>query len=59
MSCCVELVKLKKGGTSPEDVNLMCSGVALVKTDAECDQFRQGYAASFESAEKPVPDTCK
>ena len=59
MACCEQRVKIEKGSSKIEDINLMCSGVALASTDAECDQFRQGYVASFESAGKTVPAECK
>lgn len=59
MTCCEKMVEVQKGKASPEDVNLSCSGVAIAKTDAECDQFRQGYAASLESGGKAVPAECK
>ena len=59
MTCCEQYVKIEKGGTKAEDVNLMCSGVALAGTDAECDQFRQGYVATLEAGSKTVPAECK
>lgn len=59
MACCEQYVKIEKGGTKSEDINLMCSGVALAATDAECDQFRQGYVATLEAGSKTVPAECK
>lgn len=59
MTCCELYVKVEKGASTPEDINLMCSGVALAATDAECDQFRQGYVATLESGGKTVPAECK
>ena len=59
MTCCERYVKVEKGASSLEDINLMCSGVALATTDAECDQFRQGYIATLEGGGKTVPAECK
>ena len=59
MACCEQRVKTDKGKVTADDLNLMCSGVALAKTDEECDQFRAGYVAAFESKSVPVPAACK
>jgi hypothetical protein len=59
MACCEKRVELEKGATTIEDINLMCSGVALAETDEDCEQFRQGYAASIEAAGKELPAECK
>jgi hypothetical protein len=59
MKCCEKRVELEKGKATIEDINLMCSGVALAKTDAECDQFRQGWVAAAEASGKTVPAECK
>lgn len=55
MKCCELYAKLE----TPSDLNLKCAGVALAKTDAECDLFRQGHAAAFESKSTAVPADCK
>jgi len=59
MQCCVEMVKLDKGKATPEDINLSCSGVALAKDDAGCQEFAKGYAAAISEKEKPLPTACK
>ncbi|MBA3397823.1 MAG: hypothetical protein H0T89_34685 [Deltaproteobacteria bacterium] len=55
MKCCELYAKLE----TPSDLNLKCSGVALAKTDADCDLFRQGHASAFESKGTAVPADCK
>ncbi len=55
MKCCERYAKLE----TPSDLNLKCSGVALAKTDADCELFRQGHAAAFESKNAAVPADCK
>lgn len=59
MACCAIYAKNDKGTATPEDLNLKCSGVAMAKSDTECDQFRQGYAASFDAKGTPAPAECK
>lgn len=59
MTCCEQYVKIEKGASKLEDINLMCSGVALAATDAECEQFREGYVSTLESGGKPIPAECK
>lgn len=60
LKCCEEMVKADKGGEAkPEDINLSCSGVGMAADDKTCDDFKKGFAMSFESKSKPVPDSCK
>lgn len=59
MTCCELRVKAQKGTATIEDLNISCSGVALAKTDAECSQFRDGYAAVFTEKGLEVPAECK
>ena len=59
LKCCEEMVKAEKGEATPEDINLSCSGVGMAPDDKTCDDFKKGYAMSFESKDKPVPDSCK
>lgn len=58
MSCCEAYAKDGKDTVSPEDLNLKCSGVALAKTDGECDLFRQGYADSLTAKGTALPAEC-
>ena len=59
MQCCEARVKVEKGKVTPEDLNLMCSGVALAKTDKDCQAFMDGYVAVFELDKVDVPAECK
>lgn len=59
LACCEEMVKADKGEAKPEDINLSCSGVGMAADDKTCDDFKKGFAMSFESKSKPVPDSCK
>lgn len=59
MTCCELSVKAQKGTATPEDINLSCSGVALAKTDADCNLFRDGYVGVFTAKELEIPAECK
>jgi hypothetical protein len=59
LTCCEKRVELEKGAASIEDINLSCSGVAMAETDEQCEEFRQGYAASIEASGRDLPPECK
>lgn len=59
LECCEKMVEIDKGKTTPEDINLSCSGVGMAADDKTCDDFKKGYAMGIESKGKPVPDSCK
>jgi hypothetical protein len=60
LACCEAMVAADKGGkASPEDINLSCSGVGMADSDDTCEQFKQGFAASFEAKSAEVPAACK
>lgn len=59
LECCEAMVAAEKGKTTPEDINLSCSGVGMADSDATCEEFKKGYAMSIEASGKPVPDDCK
>jgi hypothetical protein len=59
LRCCEEMIRARKGGTTPEDINLSCSGVGMAKTDDECQEFAKGYAAAIESVGAKLPPDCK
>ena len=59
MDCCKERVKLKTGSLKADDLNLMCSGVALATTDKNCNLFKEGYVLAFTAKKAEVPAVCK
>ncbi len=59
MKCCGAMVRDEEPTVSIDEMKMSCSGVALAKTDEECDQFKADYVAMIESRQNEAPAVCK